>query len=577
MGHHITDPQSISAMAVKSLACEICGVIFPSRNKLFTHVRNSHNPLADEFQHLFFQHLQGQDIGIDYSQYKARETECSQQVDSIPHSDLVKPLISEELNKYGCKLSGESPLTNVEIDADSDHLKAYHSADMHQIHEIDSSGSREKKRVKKGNNNGDHEPIFDIKTAYEDYHIKVIIKPQGLATMGEMPCLFRHDSLLLPGSDNPAMSYKKAIPCHRLDKATGGLVVCSKSWNDEVAIRKNFSLKTARKRYRSIAIGKIEMAGDFVSNYGKIDHNVDGKSAVTYFKVVSYTNSAVYGCLTTLDLWPITGRNHQVSFNDLGCLMSCNNCLTFPFKPGRLQIRKHLQSIGHPILGDELYTYSADWPTSINKLCLWAVELAMPHPKYLLELDDSNLVEGSFKESDIDDCNDDDDEEDDDDVIELIEQRKSQAQNNFKAKQLSREDEVINRIGSDTINDNKIRKTEGVDRGGSEDIADKRGKDGKKSKKSARTRSDITRDHKMTFATVSSEEFMQEVDQLFVQRTLKALKCDIAGINQTELDSLIQKKSLRVCIDEPPVYEQIRYTHDVHYHLNEERSKNCHS
>jgi tRNA pseudouridine32 synthase/23S rRNA pseudouridine746 synthase len=56
---------------------------------------------------------------------------------------------------------------------------------------------------------------------------------------------------------------------------------------------------------------------------------------------------------TRLELEPVTGRSHQ--------------------------LRVHLQAIGHPILGDDLYA-SPDAVARANRLLLHACELNLPHP-----------------------------------------------------------------------------------------------------------------------------------------------------------------------------------------------------
>lgn len=192
--------------------------------------------------------------------------------------------------------------------------------------------------------------FLTIRPGFEDENVYVIIKPQGMATMGTKGeiSLQNSDDLLL---EKPASNYKKAVPCHRLDRGTGGLVVCSKSFPTEVHVRQSFQLKLVRKRYRSIAIGRID------SEYGLIDVKVEGKKSTTLFHVVENTPSVTYGSLTTLDLWPITGRKHQ--------------------------LRRHLQAIGHPILGDHQYLYSTDWPqTEGMKMFLWALEIVFPDPAF---------------------------------------------------------------------------------------------------------------------------------------------------------------------------------------------------
>ena len=78
-----------------------------------------------------------------------------------------------------------------------------------------------------------------------------------------------------------------------------------------------------RKRYRAMALGTVDASIEC------IESDVEGRRAKTLVKVVEVTPHVQAGSLTTLDLWPVTGRRHQ--------------------------LRRHLAELGHPLLGDDLY------------------------------------------------------------------------------------------------------------------------------------------------------------------------------------------------------------------------------
>ena len=87
---------------------------------------------------------------------------------------------------------------------------------------------------------------------------------------------------------------------------------------------------------------------------GVIDFPIDGKQSVSKYKVVSRTTcsgQSPYETLTTVDLWPVTGRMHQ--------------------------LRRHMLHKGTPILGDEKYFLERG---SEPNMCLWAVEVDFLHP-----------------------------------------------------------------------------------------------------------------------------------------------------------------------------------------------------
>lgn len=198
----------------------------------------------------------------------------------------------------------------------------------------------------------------EIKLIYNDQYISVFCKPQGLATMGETPCLHRSDALLIPKEEIIDNKFKKSIPVHRLDKSTGGLILCAKSHDTEVFLRELFQKKYIKKRYIALCLGKIEQTEGIITSI------IGRTEAITEFKVVQINSSFSYGWISTVHLWPITGKTHQ--------------------------LRRHMKLIGHPILGDKRYwntrdpinklIYELDIPIHLHQCYLWAVEMIFPHP-----------------------------------------------------------------------------------------------------------------------------------------------------------------------------------------------------
>jgi len=190
---------------------------------------------------------------------------------------------------------------------------------------------------------------------------RVVVKPQGVPTTiqgrnaAEMPhpaLVTFPDLFVVPDAVARNLKYKKCVPCHRLDSATGGLVICSKTRQDEAVLKALFFHRQVSKRYRAVVSGRLE------PREGTIDRPLKGKPSVTRYAVATYTASARYGTLSTVDLYPVTGRRHQ--------------------------LRKHLQLVGHPILGDVRYAHARLWPERIGgevRLFLWAVFVEFPHPR----------------------------------------------------------------------------------------------------------------------------------------------------------------------------------------------------
>lgn len=215
-------------------------------------------------------------------------------------------------------------------------------------HSCDSDVTPKKQRKLKG------EDFPNIDTVLEDDWFRIVVKPQGMPTQGSFAdtvSLMNHDSLLLNDAIKSNLSYKKAVPCHRLDRPTGGLVLCSTSHQSEVLLRGFFRHRRVKKRYRAITSGKIEPLENI------LDTPLKGQTAITRYRVVQHSPSATHGWTTTVDLWPVTGRKHQ--------------------------LRKHLQLLGHPIIGDERYSPALSWPRGEFEglLFLWALEIEFPHPE----------------------------------------------------------------------------------------------------------------------------------------------------------------------------------------------------
>lgn len=230
----------------------------------------------------------------------------------------------------------------------------------------------------------------EVSVLYEDETTRIIVKPQGLPTMGrkDMVTLMTHPSLRVEENFKfglaRSVGYRKAIPCHRLDSATGGIVVCSKNKESESCIRMCFRHKLVHKRYRAIIAGQLPQLE------GMIDTKINHKQALTKYKVISVTRSKQYDWLTTVDLWPVTGRKHQ--------------------------LRRHIHSLGSFIIGDHRYSPTLLWPHGITHLFLWSVELGFPHPdelKRFMQTKDGDTIRLLDK---FDNGDADSDEEDDHDA-----------------------------------------------------------------------------------------------------------------------------------------------------------------
>jgi 23S rRNA pseudouridine1911/1915/1917 synthase len=122
---------------------------------------------------------------------------------------------------------------------------------------------------------------------------------------------------------------------HRIDQETSGLVLISRNRKDEAQIKLLFEHRTIKKSYLLFVKGEIkedQLIDKPIRKMERIDDYFfnpicqSGKSAQTYIKSLRYFPSLD---ISLIEAKPITGRTHQ--------------------------IRIHLYSLGHPILGETFY------------------------------------------------------------------------------------------------------------------------------------------------------------------------------------------------------------------------------
>jgi RluA family pseudouridine synthase len=158
---------------------------------------------------------------------------------------------------------------------------------------------------------------------YEDEHMALINKPAGFSVSGNY---FRTIRNALPFNlkrSNESDALPSPMPVHRLDNQTSGLLLIAKTKTAQVNLGEQFEEKSIQKTYQAIVLGNI-------SGKDIISIPIEGKTAKTCYEVLKTVPSLKFEALSLVKLMPATGRTHQ--------------------------LRIHLSLIGHPILGDKLYT-----------------------------------------------------------------------------------------------------------------------------------------------------------------------------------------------------------------------------
>ena len=194
---------------------------------------------------------------------------------------------------------------------------------------------------------------------YEDDDLIVVNKPKGMVVhpaAGNLSgtlvnALLFHCSCLssINGVQRPGI-------VHRIDKDTSGLLVCAKSDAAHRGLSEQLAEHSVTRRYRAVVFGRLkDDSGRIDAPIGRDPKNrlrmavvPGGKNAVTNYRVLTYMNG-----FTEIEARLETGRTHQ--------------------------IRVHMTSIGHPLLGDTVYG-PAKQPYKLNGQMLHAGILGFVHP-----------------------------------------------------------------------------------------------------------------------------------------------------------------------------------------------------
>ena len=165
---------------------------------------------------------------------------------------------------------------------------------------------------------------------YEDSHVAVVSKPEGIDTLGEKRRDLRSvlPFLLRPGrGSGPARREEAAYlprPVHRLDRRTSGCVLVAKSAGAASVLGTMFESRRVRKSYVAVVFGDPPEGGGATAVGGRpyctIDHPIDGRDSVTLWRKVATARSEEWGTLSLLHVLPRTGRTHQIRRHLSYCL-----------------------------------------------------------------------------------------------------------------------------------------------------------------------------------------------------------------------------------------------------------------
>ena len=200
-----------------------------------------------------------------------------------------------------------------------------------------------------------------LNIVYQDEDLAVVYKPSGMvvhpAAGNETGTLVNALMFHLKGLSGIGGEIRPGI-VHRIDKDTSGLLLVAKNDSSHVSLSEQIKAHAVHRAYRAIVIG------GFKEDRGTVDapigrHPTDrkkmaivpeGRIAVTHWQVLQPLRGA-----TLIECRLTTGRTHQ--------------------------IRVHMASIGHPVLGDPVYgPKRSPFPVTGGQL-LHAYRIGFVHPR----------------------------------------------------------------------------------------------------------------------------------------------------------------------------------------------------
>ncbi|WP_029935344.1 RluA family pseudouridine synthase [Thiomicrospira pelophila] len=188
---------------------------------------------------------------------------------------------------------------------------------------------------------------------YADEHLVIVNKPSGLLSVPgkseqNKECVLTHLH----------QTHPSALIVHRLDMDTSGIMLLALNKQAHRSLSIQFQDRQVNKKYYALCAGKLLADEGYIQLPMRCDWDrrpkqmidfIHGRSAQTLWqKIIQFDD------YFSVELSPITGRSHQ--------------------------LRLHMKSLGHPILGDNLYADSLS-VANYSRLMLHAGELEFSHPE----------------------------------------------------------------------------------------------------------------------------------------------------------------------------------------------------
>lgn len=201
-----------------------------------------------------------------------------------------------------------------------------------------------------------------LNVVYEDDDVIVINKPQGMVVH---PGAGNYDKTLVNALKfhtdtlSDVGGEKRLGIVHRIDKNTSGLLIVAKNNNAHISLQKQIQKKECKRFYVALLYGRLKEKSGIINKNLKrsvknrtqieVCSDGDGREAVTIYNVIKE-----FGGYSLVEFELKTGRTHQ--------------------------IRVHAKSIGHPVVGDDVYAPGRKNKFVTNGQLLHAYKIKFTHP-----------------------------------------------------------------------------------------------------------------------------------------------------------------------------------------------------